>query len=344
MYPTPNSEHSDFEDALYISRGVKVNGTPPTQPFLYALAAGRVHSSQCNKTDDLIKSVTHGFLKPESSADVSVVPYTGYRGNYVIAHHLQSDYYHAHLKEQYNLYEKPFNSAVDVLLEVIPGLRLHELLVPCHRPEHSPFHWSSILPLPHEDCWNHCFRQLFGRHAGTQRSTKPGVGMPDFVCQYDGRDIVIESVIYTSISEVQVRADKFSNLPKLKRDSYQKAVKEGVINLRGLVVIGTQVEKVESLMKQVQLRETNKDLEIMGLCPVSGYRSMVFIRRTAGNECQHHTIKCNLVPQRLVDGKLVVGRTFGKTCCKMTLIRFLSHSTPLPLSHTFTHDLIRRRT
>ena len=254
-----------------------MNGTSPTRPFLYALTTGSVPSNQF-EADDLIKSVTHGFLKPESSADASVVPYTGYKGNYVIAHHLQSDYYHAHLKEQYNFFEKPFNSAVDVLLEVIPGLRLHELLVPCHRPEHSPFHWSSTVPLPHEDCWNHCFRQLFGRHAGTQKSTKKG--MPDFVCQYDGRDIVIESVICTSVAAVQERADRFSNLPKIGKGAYQADVKEGITNLRGLIVIGTRVEMVEERMKKVQFRETNKDLEIMGLCPVSGYRSMVFIRHT----------------------------------------------------------------
>ena len=317
MVTTPESAHSDFEDHLYMSRAVCVNnGIEPTKPFLYALAAGSVHSDHFDDADELIKSVTHGYLKPDSSADVRILPYTGHTGNYVIAHHLQSDYYHKDLQKHYKFRQKPFNSAADVLLEIIPALRLHELLPPAHRAEYSIFHHSSVVPLPHEDCWNECFRKLFGRGAGTLRSTYSSIGKPDFVCLHDGCDIVIESVIAgKSIAEVQKRVDKFSS--SSKKSAYQAVAKEGITNLRGLVVIGTQVEKIENYMKQVKLCPfgSNKDLEIMGLCPLSGYRSMLFIRLTADNECQNHTIKCDLVPQRLVDDKLVVGHTFGKTSC-----------------------------
>ena len=314
-----------FEYALHSSRAVKVNGDSPMfQPFLHALIEGSVKSSKFD-SHDIVEAVTLGYLKPLTQKSLntgnhlgnwrcrgaSLWQYYGYEGNYTIAHHLQVDHYEYRkaLEESFTLFEKPFNSAADVLLEIIPRIRLHELLPPPHRPEYKLFGDGEDVPLPHENSWNNCFIQLFGRDAGTQHSSAGGLGMPDFVCEYDGRDIVIEAVL--SKRDVQERADRFSDLPEKGKKNYQPTTKEGFKSLRGLVVLGTREEKVISAIKRVQLYDSNIDVEIMGLCPQSGYASMLFIHRTADNVYKTHHIQCNSVPQRLVDGELAIGHTFG---------------------------------
>ena len=293
MKPCKNG-HSEFEDHLYVSRAVKVNGDKAPLPFIHALAVGRVEAGKYDKHETL-EAVVNGFLKPEQSLESTLVSYTNQHDAYVIGNHLQASCYHADLQEQAILFEKPFNSAADVLLEVIPSIRLHNLMSSFDETDPqflSKSTTKSDFPLPYEECWNTCFRDIFGRGSGTPKSTKKNIGMPDLKCQHDDRAIIIETVMsYQNKAGVQKHADRFCSPPK-GMESYQPTTQKGRISLRGLVVIGENQEEVTSLLKQVQLDEANKDLEVMGLCPLSGYHSMRFIRRTTDNRCQQYTIPC----------------------------------------------------
>ena len=232
----------------------------------------------------------------------------------MIVNHLQASCYRTELRKRGTFLELPFNSAADVLLEIIPRIRLHHLISPILSPVYKSFvsTASSILPLPHELCWTTCFISLFGRGSGTQNSTKTGLGKPDFTCNYQHAktNIIIEAVLsYRLLADIQEHADRFILTEEHK--SYRSITTNGFKCFRGLVIIGRDLEETERKMKRVNLKDSNSDLQIMGLCPLSGYHSMVFILRTSKG-CEDYTIACNLVPQRLVDGKLEVGHTFSK--------------------------------
>ena len=285
-------------------------------PFIHALIYGHVdvYSDSSSSNWELINAVSVGRLKPEKSEVQSLVEYFDYDGRYVIGNHLQASHYRSKVLESGKFREKPFKCAADVLLEIMPSIRLHKLVIPCHRDTAKPFitRTRNGIPVPHETCWNRCFVELFKRNSGTLdgSSTAEGLGKPDFVCKHSDVDIVMESVMaYRSLSDVQAHADRFHNDgPK----SYQPTTDPKLRSLRGLVVIGSDVKRIIHHMENVQLHKTNSDLEIMGLCPVSGYHSMVFIVRTEDSSCRQYTVPCNMVPQRLLDSKLVVGHTFGK--------------------------------
>ena len=290
-----------------------------SRPFIHALVYGHVDvnpglDTEDNREEDVVDAVTIGRLKPEQSAVHSLVQYHGWTGRYVIGNHLQASCYRPNLLERGTFCEKPFKSAADVLLQIIPDIRLHKLVVPCHRDATKPFiaRSSNETPVPHEACWNSCFVQLFKRGAGSLggSSTEEGLGKPDFVCKYLDIDIIMESVMANrGLKEVQAHANRFrQDGPK----SYQPTTDTELRSLRGLVVIGSDVKRIIKHMERVQLHETNNDLEIMGLCPVSGYHSMIFILRTEDSSCCQYTVPCNMVPRRLLDGELVVGHTFGK--------------------------------
>ena len=132
----------------------------------------------------------------------------------MIANHLQASCYHEELRKRGKFAELPFNSAADVLLEIIPSIRLHHLVSPILSADYESFvsKSSSVLPLPHELCWSTCFIRLFGRGSGTQNSTETGLGKPDFTCRYQHArtNIIIEAVLsYRSFDEVQEHADRF---------------------------------------------------------------------------------------------------------------------------------------
>ena len=130
-----------FTQVLYQSHAVRVNQKKPlTPPFINALAMGSVDSDpdQCNASD-LVEAVTYGFLMPAEGLVSTLVRYYDYSGTYVIANHLQSSYYHADLKKRGIFFGKPFDSAADVLLDIIPSIRLHDLVGSCYRPESRPF-------------------------------------------------------------------------------------------------------------------------------------------------------------------------------------------------------------
>ena len=306
----------NFESRLYESRAVSSFAAMElSPPFIHALVYGHVDVDNFKlNMDEVVNAVTVGRLKPERSAVQSLVRYCKYTGKYVIGNHLQSSRYRSKLLDRGTFHEKSFECAADVLLEIIPGIRLHKLIVPCHRGTTKPFivRTNNEIPLPHEACWNRCFTELFKRDSGTLdgSSTEEGLGKPDFVCKHSDVDIIMESVMaYRSLPEVQEHADRFRNDgPK----SYQPTTDPKLRSLRGLVVIGSDVKHIIQRMEKVQLHKTNNDLEIMGLCPVSGYHSMVFIFRTEDSGCRQYTVPCNMVPQRLLDGELVVGHTFGK--------------------------------
>ena len=318
MSPQPGNSVTHFEHVLYESRAIRVrNGEfkVPPLPFLHALANGSVDSKFFDATD-MVNAVTTGFLKPQGSENVALWRYFGYKDTYVISHHLQADAYKKWVTFYFNCVEKPFESAADVVLEIIPRIRLHDLLVPCHREEYQPFGSGEDIPLPHEDCWKQCFIQQFGRGAGSQFSTKKHVGMPDFVCEYAGRDIILELTL--TDRNVRDHTDRFASSEK-GMVAYQPTVKEGFTSLRGLVVIGTQLKKVKRDMEkaQRQLDESGiTDVQILGLCPVSGYCHMLFIHITdaVANDYSLHEIECNSVPQRIVNGDVVIGHTFGNAC------------------------------
>ena len=309
-----------FTQVLYESRAVKVNQNKALPaPFIRALAMGSVEADQCDASD-LVQAVTDGFLMPAEGLVSTLVRYHDYSGTYVIANHLQSSYYHEDLKKRGIFFEKPFDSAADVLLEIIPSIRLHDLVGSCYRPESQPFsssyHNKGHIPIPHENSWNDCFARLFKYADNRHYSTKKGLGQPDLACllllqeQGDGCEIIIESVMSKG-GRVQEHVDRFLAEGEDSMELYQST--EGFKTLRGLLVIGNQVTQVKRIMKKVQLKESNKDLQIMGLCPMSGYKSMKFIVSTSAQHNFHeYTIQCNLVPQRLRNNQLVVGHTFGK--------------------------------
>lgn len=125
--------------------------------------------------------------------------------------------------------------------------------------------------------------------------------------------IIIETVLsYRTLADVQEHADRFLLTGK---QSYYLPTTNGFKCFRGLVLIGRDLKETTDKMMQVNLVEdSNSDLQIMGLCPLSGYHSMVFILRTGETSFEKYTIACNMVPQRLVNGKLTLGHTFGKSC------------------------------
>ena len=326
MSPNPNSD-AKFEDILYQSRAVRVTicgiDIRPPKPFIHALIHGSVGEEDGYSRDEIVYCVACGFLKPQPETNSTGVEresfnvYTSFRGTYMIANHLQASCYHEELRKRGKFVEVPFNSAADVLLEIIPRIRLHHLISPILGPMYKPFvtKASSILPVPHELCWTTCFISLFGRGSGTQNSTETGLGKPDFTCRYQHAqtNIIIEAVMsYRSPDEVQDHADRFLLTDKYK--SYRSITTNGFKCFRGLVLIGSNLQITKNKMMKVKLADTNSDLQIMGLCPLSGYHSMVFILRTSQDCCKAYTIACNLVPQRLVDGNLAVGHIFGKSC------------------------------
>ena len=141
--------------------------------------------------------------------------------------------------------------------------------------------------------------------------------MPDFVCVHKPGfvKIIIESVMsYRTFEEIQDHADRFGSGDG-RMSQYQAIESDGVKCLRGLVIIGGNEGKIKKKnMAQVKLDAGNGDLQIMGLCPMSGYHSMNFFLRTPSNDLKDYVISCNMVPQRLREGNLVVGHTFGKSC------------------------------
>ena len=350
MCPRPNGREAKFEGVLYESRAVRVASCginiKPTMPFIHALIHGSVTTDDGYSHPDIVQSVGCGFLKPRPEKNSTEGErgnfhlYTSFEGTYVIANHLQASCYHAELRKRGTFAELPFNSAADVLLEIIPRIRLHHLICPILSPVCKSFlsPASSILPLPHELCWTTCFISLFGRGSGTQNSTETGLGKPDFTCSYlhARTNIIIEAVMsYRPLETIQEHADRFILTDKHK--SYRSIRTNGFKCFRGLVIIGRDLEETKNKMKGVDLKDSNSDLQIMGLCPLSGYHSMVFILRTS-ERCKPYTIACNLVPQRLIGDDLAVGHTFGKSCVHLTRVPHL----PLPLSLTLPNTHVHR--
>ena len=139
--------------------------------------------------------------------------------------------------------------------------------------------------------------------------------MPDFVCIHKPGfvNIIIESVMsYRTLPEIREHADRFGG-GKGGKTQYQAIESDGVKCLRGLVIIGGNEGQIKNAMAGVKLDAGNGDLQIMGLCPMSGYQSMKFFLHTPST-VKDYVISCNMVPQRLREGNLVVGHTFGKSC------------------------------
>ena len=310
---------NNFENHLYESRAVAVvsRGELP-QPFLDALIYGSVRTDD-KKYDarDIIRAVTWGFIKPkpeheEENKSSLCAYFNSKKKNYVIANHLQASCYRDRVRNCGTFTEKPFQSAADVLLEIIPSIRLHRLICPILNSDTQPFlSKEEDVPVPHEHCWNSCFINLFQRNSGSMHCSEKRLGMPDFACTYKSVKIIIESIMsYRSCKDIQEHADRFGN-SRAGMKQYQ--VVDGCKYLRGLVIIGGSMQNIKEKMADVKLDEGNKDLQIMGLCPYSGYHSMEFILRTPSNDLKNYTISCNMVPQRLRKGELVVGHTFGKS-------------------------------
>ena len=131
---TPLSKHTKFEEVLYANRAVKVNGiSSAPRVFIDALAGGTVNGEEYD-ADEMVGAVTKGYIKPAESLHSNLVPYNDYTGSYVIGNHLQAGHYHPHLESRGMMFaSKPFNSAADVLLEIIPRIRLHNLVGSCYR-------------------------------------------------------------------------------------------------------------------------------------------------------------------------------------------------------------------
>jgi hypothetical protein len=88
----------------------------------------------------MVYATTAGFIQPEAAqGDDPFVKYSNYQATYVIANHHQSDHYHDELKKVAELAEDPFGSAADVILAVVPKLRLHRLVVSGHLANARPF-------------------------------------------------------------------------------------------------------------------------------------------------------------------------------------------------------------
>ena len=206
------------------------------------------------------------------------------------------------------LTKKPYESVDDVLLEIIPKLRLHNLLNPCFRADFEVFSHTasskSAIPIPQEDCWNKQMRNLI-LGAGTQSSSN--TGMPDFVCELnETTHVIFDNMLVTRQSDLEDHIGRFC---KTGPSAYQPTAKKGVTTLRGLVIIGSPPSKVTAFMQKAKLSETNADLRIMGLCPLSGYKRFCFItRRARTGDFAQFTIYADSVPRRLVRGNIVIGQ------------------------------------
>lgn len=138
-------ELTNFEEVLYASRAVKVNGNRPIPAIFVGALAEAVVFNTLGTYDRgaVVDAITAGFIRPkeslvESLAETKFILYQNYQGSYVIAHHLQADYYKAELA-RVALTVAPFESAADCVLEVVSQLRLHELMVSVHREGARPF-------------------------------------------------------------------------------------------------------------------------------------------------------------------------------------------------------------
>jgi hypothetical protein len=327
MERMPGVSCSHFETYLHASRAVKVNGgLRIPRPFLYALAKGAINNGDEKfSAQEMVLAVTAGFLQPKPTSSVSgaLVPYNDYYGTFVLGNQLQADHYQDEPDKQGMVFHgKPFNTAADVVLEIVPKLRLYSLLDPVHHAAARPFSATGAgLPVPHEDCWNDQIRKLFGRGAGTHHSSDKGLGMPDFTCAFTDESsessesanrrvaVVMDSVMAQS-SSIQLHFDRFLPEGIESKKLYQPSSNVD-INLRSLLIIGGNKDDVKRNMAAVKRGKGSEDVEILGLCPRHGYTAMTFCWFTSEGECLSEDVACDSVPQRLRDNKIVVGRVVG---------------------------------
>jgi hypothetical protein len=130
-----------FEEVLYASRAVKVNGGRKIPNMFVEVLAVAVTSNAQGVYERrlLVDAITAGFIKPAENSTTSsnFILYQN-QGSYMIAHHLQSDFYEGELG-RVELEAVPFENSADIVLEVVPRLRLHKLMVSVHRVEVRPF-------------------------------------------------------------------------------------------------------------------------------------------------------------------------------------------------------------
>ena len=201
-----------FERVLHRSRAVAVKrGVSIPLPFYFALAESEVCGREFSPAV-MSAALILGFLKPRESLTSNLHPYDKINGIYVIANHLQADHYSKLLKRaNVCLTKKPYESVDDVLLEIIPKLRLHNLLNPCFRADFEVFSHTasskSAIPIPQEDCWNKQMRNLI-LGAGTQSSSN--TGMPDFVCELnETTHVIFDNMLVKRQSDLEDHIDRF---------------------------------------------------------------------------------------------------------------------------------------
>ena len=319
-----DEEKQKFQTAINSSRAVKIKHTP-SPPFIHALAFGSVSTKTKTFEEHMIRdAVVKGFLKPKKSLESNLVDYTGYDlHEYVIGNHLQADYYRDWLSKV-KFSPCPFVNAADVILDVLPQIRLHQLLGPCDNKKASPFSSRlSAVPVPHEDNWNNCILKLFGRGATTYYSSKKGIGKPDFYCKLASYhlEIIIESLMTTN--NVQEHADRFLDVKFGGKDLYNPNPElklKGFRALRGLLVIGCSLKAIQHKVSAVELQSGNVDVLVMGISPQNGYKMMDFIWRKPNGTSVHTIIPCDSVPRRLRDEVITIGRTPGNKASVPTLL------------------------
>lgn len=316
-----------FQMNLLSSRAVKVNGgatIPP--PALQALAEG-VAATAAFSTEMLRDAMVKGFIRP--AQDTGSQEFLEYgmsleTPRYVLANHLQAVLYRdaltdAGIKCQL---DAPQRSA-DILLRCLPRFFFHKL-VSLARTDSSSKDMEQIfyskarsVPLPHENAWNDLLLNTFNedgsafkKDATTQNSTSK----PDFVWERDEGGpktlFVIEAVMWAA--DVAEHIGRFVYKDTVQKTRlYRKSDKPDWANARGLWIIGETVGDTKDKMQVAadsKVFGSSCDVEVMGIVPHRGYRSMTFLYWQSNGTFFEAEIPCDGVPRKLsgADGTLQV--------------------------------------
>lgn len=306
-----------FQETLFSSRAVRVNGgtlmpPPALQALAESVAVGTAFSAEM-----LRDALVRGFLRPSQdigSPEFQVYGVRNDESNYVLANPLQAVHYRGALAEAGVKYEvTPPQRAADVLLRCLPSFLFFQ--VACLvRSDSSPEEQKQVFyanaknfPLPHENAWNDFLLVTFNKGlsetekwATTQHSTSK----PDFVWEGDHWFFVIEAVMWDNA--VTQHIDRFVH-DETKQNTllYRKNEEPGWHNSRGLWIIGQEEQAVTDQMNKAaksRVAGSSCDVEVMGVVPQSGYRSMTFLYWQSDSVVFKTDIPCDSVPRKLTTG------------------------------------------